>query len=338
MPRKLKISEKTKCGVPPFTFHREFKKRFRSLFGVETVYHYTTTPVLLELAKDDACLYATHCSALNDDMELEVGVRYALQEYLPTHQKKLYCRLKHDWPEVITALESKEEPFSPKCSASTFLLTPWVMSFSRESDSLNQWIAYTNRKEGGFAIGFDFHKLEKAVESEVVVRRSKYEFDKRALDYELHFLPCLYLDKSDKHQMQLIHKFLEFLFVDYFEYQLKKFKIHDRKDVAYLIVAFANLFGAIAKNASFKSENEFRLLMLVKNKEYLRKVVFVGGKPRLKIPIFSVVKEDVRSLIKNIVISPHGDIRFLRSMVDVIGIKYNLDIDVYKSESPFNGR
>ena len=277
MRAKVKIKSVKQDAIPPFTFHREFKKRFRTLFGGRIVYHYTSTEVLHEFAREEACLYATHCCALNDDLEFETGVRYVLQKYLPDNQKKLYSVLKDEMPEVIKALSDQDEKFEGKCTADKYLYSPWVMSFSREKDSLNQWIAYTSRKHGGVSVGFDFKKLERAVENEVTVRRAKQGIDIDSLSYELHFLPCFYIDEQDKKRMRDIKRFLDFLFIDYMHYQLSNIKWRrgdKRRFKAILMIIYANLFGAIAKNASFKSENEFRLVTRLFNYHYQPEFVF----------------------------------------------------------------
>lgn len=225
----------------------------------------------------DASIYATHYRALNDDGEYEKGMEYVLGKYLHKRKPAIHRLLKRTFPELYEDNDTGANPF---------LYTPWVTSFSMAPDLLSQWIAYTPHMSGGVAIGFDFAKLEKVIQTSVCVRRKRHPVDETALDYEIHFLPCVYL--YDGYEM--VNKILDYLFGSYWQKLCKSIQgsakgeeKNKRKAIAALLVA--NLFAAIAKDASFSIEQEFRLVMLVRSEEYLKKMEFIGGKPRLKVPL-----------------------------------------------------
>lgn len=317
-------------GLPPFYLHEEFKRKFPKMFPEKCVYHYTSSDVLDKFTSAEASIYATHYRALNDDSEYEKGMEYVLGKYLLKCKPTIHRLLKRTFPKLYEDDDTEDNPF---------LYTPWVTSFSRSPDLLSQWIAYTPHMSGGVAIGFDFAKLEKLIQTSVCVRRKRYSVDETALDYEIHFLPCVYL--GDGYEM--VNKILDYLFGSYWQklcisiQDTAKGKEKDkRKAIAALLIA--NLFAAIAKDASFSSEQEFRLVMLVKNEAYLKKMEFIGGKPRLKVPIEEETRVKINKLISSVTISPHGDRRLLRSVIDFAKHREGLGFSIICSKSPYNGR
>ena len=326
---KRKGINASKCkGLPPFFLHEDFKKKFPELFPKGSIYHYTSAEVLCKLTEESASFYATHYSALNDDAEYEKGIKYALEEYLPKCQKPLHRLLKREFPKLYET--------GSDGTGSQFLYVPWVTSFSLEKDLLSQWIAYTPQKDGGVAIGFDFEKMERAIRTSVCVRRKRSETDADALSYEIHFLPCVYLEPNSEN----IRKTLDYLFNEYWPkfYNaslMASKKLNHCKAKAITALLVVNLFGAIAKDVSFANEKEFRIIMLVKDESFLKKMELVGGKPRLKVPIEEETKLKINKLISSVTVSPHGDKRLLRSIVDFARHREGLSFDVFESKSPY---
>lgn len=321
---------KLKNTLKPFALHEELKKRFPDHFRPGLVYHYTTKDVLFELTKGDSKLFATYFRTLNDNQEYNKGLSYVLENYLPQHNKDILKLLK-PYIEDDDEWLKRETPNKP-------ILFPWVMSLSRSADSLYQWRAYTDPDDGGVAIGFDFEELEKLTSISVSARRARKDSDPTALAYELHFLPCLYLDEESKEDVARANKILDFLFKEWYEVRKKEAGFTKREDCAVLALVVANLFALITKNASFRDEHEVRLVLFLKDPKYFGNISFVGGKPRIEIPLPRDTGIKVNSLIKKVIISPHGDKCMLRSIVDMAAIKNGLNYKIKRSVSSFNGR
>lgn len=317
-------------SLEPFAFHKLFKESFPELFCCGMIYHYTTKEAFLELVKPAAKLYATYFRALNDDEEHKLGFNYVINDYLPRKHKE-YVALMKPFLENDDKWLSNEHP-------NGLLLDPWVMSFSRKRDSLYQWRSYTDVRNGGFALGFEFSELEKLVEVSVKSRRSRRDVDVHAFDYELHFLPCVYLDVADKKSKDCADKILDFIFENHYLNRIRDAEIEKKEVKGALLTICANLFAAITKNHSFADEKEVRLLMLVKSKFYYDSIEFVGGKPRLEIPFKCETHQAVESYVKDVTLSPHGDRCLLRSIADCAARRANLNYKILKSACPYNGR
>ncbi len=112
---------------------------------------------------------------LNDDAEFRKGFAYFKQ----------YCDRKYHDEKIAKMLMSYWT--TVRKLQMLYANTPWIMSFSTERDSLSQWRAYTDRKRGGVAIGFDKAKLEDAI-----LERSK----KASNGFSICLLPCIYYDSG----------------------------------------------------------------------------------------------------------------------------------------------
>ena len=324
--------QNTSKGLPPFYLHEDFKKKFPDLFPSELIYHYTSAEVLCKLSESSASFYATTYRALNDDSEYEKGVQYVLKKYLPKYQKAVHRLLKRKYPTLYKPDSNGGED--------GFIYTPWVMSFSMASDVLSQWIAYTPKKSGGVAIGFDYNKMEAVIGTSVRMRRDRCSVDPAAINYEVHFLPCVYLEDGS----EIAKNTLDYLFSDYWPKfsaatidQSDDLKTRQNK-LAIAALLVVNLFGAMAKDASFAAEKEFRIIMIAKNSEFLKHMELIGGKPRLRVPLEDETNVKINSLISSVMVSPHGDLRLLHSLVDFVKARCGLKFKIFDSKSPYNGR
>lgn len=330
---RVKTCQKFPDGVmPPFYLHNELKKIVPHLFPCQAnIYHYTTADVLTKLTCTNACFYATHYMALNDNSEYEKGTEYALKEYLPRYHPELDALLHSQFPELYK--DGDENDMEVR-----LCYVPWVVSFSRKADLLSQWIAYTSKEQGGFSIGYNFDRVESLIAMAVKVKRERYSFDKSALDYEMHFLPCVYLDKNNPSKMADVHKILQFMFGRYYSEKVSYLSQQKKKERAVYALLIVNLFAAIAKHSSFSEEDEFRLVLLVKNEGFLDQGEFIGGKPRIKLPLREETSVPLNGLIAEVYVSPHGDKRLLHSIVEFTKYKNKLRYAVKDSSSPYNGR
>ena len=314
---------KALTNIKPFTLHNELKKKFKPMFPKERLYHYTTVDPFLKLMDKEGRFYCTYFRALNDDKEFWEGVDYVF-EYL-----KKWGKITEGRCQKLRAEVSKAEAMKGNL--------PWIMSFSLERDSLQQWMSYTDKKSGGYAIGYNFKRLESAVEALVKVKRDKAELSSDGgIPYALYFLPCFYLDRGDSKAMKNIDRFIKYMFTTFFNKVSKKDALKKR-DQGALLWSQIMLISSLIKNPTFKGENEFRLVMMSCSGDIKDRVEFVGGKPRLKVPLDTVVAP-LNKLVDEVVISPHGDTVALRCVAEFSMLKSGRKFDISASRSSFNGR
>lgn len=304
------------------TFCAYLQEQLPKLFNSPVLYHYTafrTFPVFFGSGAD---LYCTHFAALNDGAEVgqgwEMAIKY-LNKYKGWADEK--CDLLRDY--------YKKDLLANK------VVSPWIMSFSLAKDSLAQWVAYTDKKEGGYAIGFDREKLEQMVIRVACnIKKKRDENDKKVVPFRMHVLPCLY-SNTDK-------DVIEGLFECYFDKEvevLDRVKYADRpdsKDMAKIVEKLL-LVSSIIKHESFKYEEEVRLIIQPSIPTY-DACEFMGGKPRWKTNISTYINAPLCSLIKEIWVSPHGDRQVLLASAQIMKAKYGLSCEIRESTSPYNGR
>ena len=109
----------------------------------KTLYHYTSMDAMVSIL-DHASgvrVMATDCHFLNDDTEYKFGCDAALKWL-----SELPC-MSCEFVDMVRArLKSRDE----------WGEFPGVTSFCAESDKTIQWMASSDHKEGGAAIGFKF--------------------------------------------------------------------------------------------------------------------------------------------------------------------------------------
>ena len=295
------------------------RKRYLKVDGTpkilpgETVYHYTSLDVLNEMCKEDGDLLCTHFMSLNDSQEFFFGANIVINK-LPAilsragvPRQKLGSFRKNACDTVLKKL--REE-----------ILAPWITSFSADPDSLYQWVAYTDRKQGGVAIGFNTTLLNskvKAVQKNpnlnklIGCRLEKCQYtDNVNLDSYIHSVVTSMMNRSTNSSTT------------------------DRETS---ILAAVYILASTIKNHSFSQEKESRLILLPTRKEALRRYKFVGGKPRIATEFFGKNRELAKA-ISSVMISPHGDRDKLVSTVNLLRQQYGLKFQIYQSDSSYNGR
>ena len=278
----------------------------------KTVFHYTSLDVLNEMCKEDGDLLCTHFMSLNDSQEFFYGANIVLNK-LPSilsrkgiqMQKLGYSRQKI-YTEVLQRLRAEN-------------IAPWITSFSSDPDSLYQWVAYTDRKQGGVAIGFNTSLLNTKVTD--VQRNPNLN---KLIGCRLE--KCRYTDSVnlDSYVYRVVSSMLA---------QPAK----NNTDFETSIVAAVYVLASTIKNCSFSQEKESRLILLPTRKEALRRYKFVGGKPRIATEFFGKNRELAKA-ISSVVISPHGDRDKLVSTVNLLRQQYGLKFQIYQSDSSYNGR
>lgn len=301
------------------------------------LYHYTSVDTLNKFLEDSGDLYCTHSQVLNDSSELKMGM-VAVDKYL----QEMF-----DWSASKAAWF--RENYNRLVSGKD-IVVPWIMSFSQERDSLNQWGMYTDRVKGGVAVGFRMAELWGAIDrfpgaySKAVLRPNEEKGTSRA--FELRLLPCLYAKTDAK----LIHSLFDEVLLPHkasFKAIGDAASIDDINPKDFTGAIFAILeVSSIIKHEAFKHEKEIRLALMPMTKS-LVDCELIGGKPRWKTYISETLKEGIgnprrkalRGMIKEIMISPHGDTDVLWTTVSCLLEKYEMTwCSLERSALPYNAR
>ena len=304
------------------------------------LYHYTSIDVLNKFLEDDGDFYCTHFGVLNDSSEMIMGLSIA----------ENYFRKRFKWPELKCAWFRKNYNLLVR---SGNIVVPWVMSFSRERDSLTQWGMYTNRKTGGVAVGFEMGLLWNEMDrlpgcySKVALTANGKKGDIQDRAFELRLLPCLYAEKDEKLIEELFQEFLlphETAFRKIGD--VTSIKEINPSDFATAIFSILEV-SSIIKHDAFKNEKEIRLVLLPMTKS-LADCELIGGKPRWKTYVcetrkegdgMKVTRKALRGMIKEIVVSPHGDTDMLWTTARCLMDKYDMSwCKLKKSALPYSAR
>ena len=305
------------------------------------LYHYTSVDVLKKFIEDDGDLYCTHFGVLNDSSEMMIGLSIA----------ENYLRKRFKWSEMKCIWFRENYNLLVR---SGDIVVPWVMSFSRERDSLNQWGMYTSRETGGVAVGFEMGLLWNELDrfpgcyskEALTAKGEKGGIQDRA--FELRLLPCLYAEKDAKLIEDLFQEFL-------LPHEAAFRKIGDAttsdeivpKDFTEAIFSILEV-SSIIKHEAFRNEREVRLVLLPMTKS-LVDCELIGGKPRWKTYVCETRKEGgdgmkttrkaLRGMIKEVVVSSHGDTDMLWTAARCLLNKYEMTwCKLEKSALPYNAR
>ena len=245
--------------------------------GDRLIYHYTTVPVFEILTRECSDFVCTYCGALNDKAEFSTGIKI-LEKYFENN------------PHLAQSISFPKL----KSLAEVPSLGAWTMSFSAAGDSLTQWVSYTDRHDGGVALGFSIDCLLD------IIGQAKHS------PRLLYLVPCLY---ENTHQDEIL-RLLNFLFGSYrdelyHQSKSKGFPANESEAWALSTLSVSLIFAAMVKDESFREENEWRIVMQPIDDNITRRCDFIGGKPRLHTHLFG---KDflVAQAVKDIICSPHG--------------------------------
>lgn len=305
------------------------------------LYHYTSVDVLNKFLEDEGDFYCTHFGLMNDSSEMMMGLSIA----------ESYLRKKFKWSEM-TCIWFRDNYNLLVRSGN--VVVPWVMSFSRARDSLNQWNMYTNRETGGVAVGFKMGLLwyelgrTPGCYSKVALKANGEKGEIQDKAFELKLLPCLYAESD---AILIEELFQEFLLPHESTFrrigEVTTSKEIDPVDFTEAIFSILEV-SSIVKHEAFKNEQEIRLVLLPMTKS-LADCELVGGKFRWKTYVCKTRKEGVvtkptlkalRGMIKEVMISPHGDTDMLWTTVRCLLDKYEMDswCKLEKSALPYNAK
>ena len=275
----------------------------------ECCYHYTKASVLEEFLKDEGDILCTHCRAVNDQREFIAGVNLLAS----------YMKVRNWNQRLATRIVNQMNGF-----VQFDLGMPWIFSLSIFNDSLFQWTNYTDKSEGGYAIGFSLASLQQLAEKRVI----KCNQDSRHA-ISTFLLPCIYEGIDD------IFGWLDTFLKEYiisgavYDADLKESLFNQ----IYSCISVAPMF---IKDKSFFIEGEWRLVLEPNFDTAYCDIVSIGGRPRLR----ARVKDDIgllRDAIKSVIVSPHGNKESLYLNALNLKRRHKANFSIAVSSSTYRG-
>lgn len=257
------------------------------------LYHYTTFDFWKELSSGNADLCCTDFRELNDSKEYRYSLK-CIEDALSKNFKSAKDQQDQNAKEKLHQLFGELHKIN-----NFYIYSPWVFSLSSERDSLHQWVAYTDRRNGGVAIGFDAGKLKSFVEHKSGSKCRSY------------LMPCLYV-----HDGCFMYEGKELDFTTLFKKIVAGIESHENSDG--LLHAFLVLASMI-KDSSFSIEHEWRVILLFDDIESVSKADVIGGK--LRVPFLSRYAVEMHDLIAEVWTAPHADINLARRSLMLPRIK-----------------
>lgn len=298
------------------------------------LYHYTSrnaaVDILSKIDKSSKCgLGFTDYRFLNDDREFRLGVEVA-RIWMRTYSKFIRGDLKE---KILMLLGYKSENQE---------YAPYVLSFSQHGDSTVHWAAYSNKKDGGYALGFSFVGLKRAVDTYNDSAREKgIDESLRTVSLPIFMGPCIYCSvtelRSWKKTKRLPDKVVNLLCallpsIETLIYKNESLYRDNFDMLAQWMAERLFIFASLVKSDEFTFEKEWRLVL---RKDQLSdgNVKIIGGKPRI---VPSSLGLD--NCLKEIVVSPHGDSPRLKMLATILAKQNSAKIRVRASDSSYNGR
>ena len=259
------LSENIPTPIDPFQV-RDFLMAYSKVSDgtgmSECCYHYTTADVLKEFLKEDGDILCTHCRTLNDSREFVAGIDLLVS----------YMKVRNWNLDLITRIENQMKGF-----AQFDLGMPWIFSLSIYNDSLFQWSNYTDRRNGGYAIGFAVNSFVQLAEKRIVKGNQNPQYP-----VSTFFLPCLYLGIDDG------FRWLDDFFKECYDSGVVHAPYIEDRQINKVFV-LASVVPMFIKDKSFFIEGEYRLVLEPNFDEAYKDVVSLAGRPRLR----ARVKDDI---------------------------------------------
>lgn len=287
------------------------------------LWHYTSPDPALAILEPGglSCGFAfTHYEFLNDNDEFKLGLDVA-KRWMEENGSYIF-------PQGLRmrTFERLKEYEQRQC------YVPYVLSFSAQRDSTELWMSYSDRVKGGYALGLDPVKIENLLQKQPCTYL--YDGENKVKLSQYLFAPCIYCPKRKVMaawgggMRDRLSSVLRCLFSRY-----EQVHFEDFETLAGWCASRVFQFAALFKSDEYRFENEWRIIIKPLNEDYLQDVKFIGSKPRI-VP----VDIPMLSCLKQIVVSPHGEIRLLARMIDLAVHKSGCKLKVEKSKSSYNGR
>ena len=285
----------------------------------KTLYHYTSVDAMMSILGHKngfVRMMATDCHFLNDDYEYRFGCREAL--------KWLAGRpgMSSDFVSKVKRRLSRRDKWGEY---------PWITSFCAERDKTVQWMAYSDSKKGGVAIGFDTLKLRDRIHMiDDKIKESSHALPDMVSGGSL-LAPCIYHSVNQRNPPDDFMRMLEYVVSDKesFYHWLQT----DSDKYAAYCARHIVLISSLLKSDEFQFENEWRISIIPSGDFLKDKQRVVGNKVRLTLREF--IPQDV---ISEIVLSPHGNRRLIAASVWELKSRYGYEFSVCESKSSYNGR
>ena len=189
----------------------------------------------------------------------------------------------------------------------------YLFCLSKDSDNLYQWRSYTPK--GGIAVKFDKVMLFEAFRDSIVNEDALVKSISR-----FTYAKCRY---SEVHARRAIK-----LLIAHYEKSKETGCLGGCKELGLLFERVMRIL-LTQKNSSFAFEQEERFLL---QGDLRSQIEFIAGKPRIVLR-----NPDIAKSIKAVRLSPHGDVKRNRLMVEMMRDKYGLNFDIDQSKSSYNG-
>jgi hypothetical protein len=272
-----------------------------------TLYHYTSFDAFRRIMETEI-VRGTHYSEFDDWSEVEMGLKM-VQRSLEAHPADVHADAK-DLLQGLTDVFGRGER------------DIFVLSLSEDQDSLSQWRGYS--AAGGVAIGFkgpglDVHFRENSKKAGNGGRGAA----------PWHLLKCQYHDPDETIDLQQMLSDTNGLLDDIRDAtnQLAR----DAKDIRLTAASISRLeqMCCAIKHHAYASEKEWRCFCTLTDDTPL--TVHLSDRNRRYVEIPFVAHE----VIKEVVLSPHGDKRIGRSLAQYFRSAKKLEYEITESRIPF---
>ena len=268
----------------------------------EVLYHYTSFDAFKKLMESEI-LRATHYSELNDWSEIKMGLN-VVKSSLKKYQTDTPAETMEFLLERLALLKKAE-------------WLSFVFSLSEAGNSLDQWRAYC--PGGGVAIGFLAQNLDGHFRKE-----STKEKDGGWSCASWQMFQCQYLDPEDSIDLQTVISSAN---------DLMKLQSQQAGQADHFadVLTYSQLMARCCsiKHRAYESEREWRCFETLSTRTPLEIRLDERNRRFVEMPFIA------GDVIKEVVISPHGDNRQGKSLALYFRDSKNLTYDVAQSNIPF---
>ena len=291
---------------------KQIEKRFPHKFASgEVLYHFTNAKVVCSILSGLSDLTCSDYRYMNDLVEWMIGVDY-VKSYI---EKKFGFGLAEQFGDMVEA-----------CLSSKYY-APWICSFSAHSDKAAMWAMYTDRENGGYAIGLKKMHIEHQVRM----------MNETNPCMETYLLPCLYTDTD----VDDIDGILECI-ADFHSWDIEYNARHTPEEFGTLLLKYYLVMTYIIKDGSFDYENEWRLILRDTSTALAVQSHNIEiSNRKLKHRVWSSLlktRELINSGIENIIVSPHpsSTIRDRVEVAESLKCEHGYSYDIVNSKSSYD--
>lgn len=305
---------------------------------MERVYHYTTMSAFLKLIesikessdKKSFVFWATNIFFLNDPQEFIYGQEALMEvlkeiEYDKNVEKGLRLsslfsnhkeRTEKKWlHELLDGIHKQNE-------------SPYVISFSRNEDSLPTWLNYG---DGGKGVCLAFAEYRSKIQTDSLdfksITNAKVEIFDQLGTYDVCY-DAKSLGNKDNHLRSALDSL--------YEYYLKNIKTTPRNQILELQIgmhrAFAEVISPYIKTKFYEGEREVRMSKTIKRKKgnKLNQIKFRCNAKGHIIPYIDI--EIPTKQLDFVRVGPLADKELSMKVIEMIKAKYKLGFDIRESE------